>query len=341
MAGKLFGPDTMNAPWGLESRLKLAKLACQFFDFSRIADNHKAIGKAVSGAQSLHPLTAEDFIKFLELSRAFSKTPNGFLVMNFLQQMVSKGLLVYAGQGRSPVLGLKDHYLYIEMGLEARRGSFRLVRLLGPEFLYKLCAPSLVHITGTNENGDVVGGTGFVVNTSYVLTCRHVVSDMKLKHRQTIQGREYTVNAKSVHQHPSIDVAVIRVDGPPLSPLKGALFQPPVVAKTVYTLGYPKLPMLREASVTMQHGAVTNQSVTSLEGDNLFLYSAISRPGNSGGPVMSEDGYVVGLSIVDSAGKYVENDAFSPHYAGIPAQVVVKAVKDLGLGIELVFEGYE
>ena len=91
----------------------------------------------------------------------------------------------------------------------------------------------------------------------------------------------------------------------------------------------------------MQQGAVTNESVTSLAGERLFLYSAISRPGNSGGPVVSEDGYVVGLSIVDATGQYRANEAFSPHYAGIPAQVVVQAVKDLGLGIELPFEHYE
>ena len=77
----------------------------------------------------------------------------------------------------------------------------------------------------------------------------------------------------------------------------------PVVAQTVYTLGYPRLPGLRDASVTMQQGAVTNESVTSLAGERLFLYSAISRPGNSGGPVMSEDGYLVGISIVDATGK--------------------------------------
>ena len=93
--------------------------------------------------------------------------------------------------------------------------------------------------------------------------------------------------------------------------------------------------------MTMQHGVVTNESVTSLSGENLFLYSAISRPGNSGGPVMSDDGYVVGLSNVNAIGQYQPDEAFSPHYAGIPAQVVVKAVDRLGVGIELPFENYE
>lgn len=134
---------------------------------------------------------------------------------------------------------------------------------------------------------------------------------------------------------------MMRVSGPPLTPVPGFFFQPPIVGQDVYTLCYPRLPGLREASVTMQPGAVTNEWVTSLAGDPLFLYSAIARPGNSGGPVLSEDGYVVGLSVLDSIGQYRGEDAFSPHYAGIPAQVLVQAVQDLDLGISLPFEPYE
>ena len=56
---------------------------------------------------------------------------------------------------------------------------------------------------------------------------------------------------------------------------------------------------------------------------------------------MSEDGYIVGLSIVDARAEYCSDEAFSPHYAGIPSQVVVEAVASLGLGMELPYEDYE
>ena len=240
----------------------------------------------------------------------------------------------------SSIAGLEDHYLYMVTVGEAKRGLFRLVPVLGPEYLYRLCTPSLVHIKGAKD-GDVAAGTGLVISDSHILTCCHVVSDMELDPKQVFQDNEYEINANSIHSHQEIDLAVMRVDGPPLSPMQGILLQAPVVAQTVYTLGYPKLPGLRDASVTIQQGAVTNESVTSLSGESLFLYSAISRPGNSGGPIISEDGYVVGLSIVDATGQYHAEDAFSPHYAGIPAQVLVKAVEDLGLGIQLPFEKYE
>ena len=341
---QLFGPDTMNAPWGLDSRLKLVALACGFFNVNEIAANHAVIGKDLPNLENPRPLAVIDFLKYLEMQRAFPKTPNAFRVAQIIERMVSAGLLVHvghAGHGSPTIAGLQDQYLYLLTEREAQRNLFQLVPALGPEYLYRLCAPGLVHITGTNEDGRVVAGTGLVVHPCHIVTCRHVVSDMTVDPRQTFQGREYAITDGSVHRHHEVDVAVIRVDGAPLSPLKGALMQAPVVAQTVYTVGYPKLPGLREASVVMQQGVVTNESVTSLAGESLFLYSAISRPGNSGGPVMSEDGYMVGLSIVDATGQYQAKEAFSPHYAGVPSQVVVKAVEDLGLGIQLPFEHYE
>ena len=342
MPNRLFGEDTMNAPWGLPARLKLVLMACRFFGAARLADSYRLIGKEVPKGGNPEPLTAGDFLKWLETGNAFLKPPNGLRVMQLIDRMVSSGLLVRAGYGNRSFAGMGDHYLHMATKWDERRKHFRYASVLGPEFLYHLCAQGLVHITGTfGETRDVAAGTGLVIDSCHVLTCRHVVTDMVVDRRQIIQGQEYVVDDGSVFPHPACDVAVIRVDGPPMSPLQGAIFQRPVVGQTVHTLGYPKLPGLKEAAVTIQQGAVTNESVTSLSGEPLFLYSAISRPGNSGGPVVSDDGYIVGLSIVDATAEYRPDEPFSPHYAGIPGQVVVWAVEGLGLGIDLSFEKYE
>lgn len=338
---ELVGPDTMNAPWGLESRFKLVQLACEFFDVGNAEANHTLIGKELTrGDHGQFPmLTVGDFLKYLEVKEAFSKAPNAFRVAQILRKMEDADLLSHGGSGNRSVARMDYQYAHYTTKVEARRKKFRFVPVLGPEFLYDLCARGLVHITGTNKDGDVAAGTGLVVHPSYILTCRHVVCDMKMDEQQEFQRHE--VKAKSVYSHPQVDIALIHVEGPPLSPLQGAIFQKPFVAQTVYTLGYPKLSGLMDASVTMQHGTVTKELATSLSGDSLFLYSAISRPGNSGGPVMSDEGYVVGLSVVDVTGQYQQDERFAPHYAGIPAQVVVEAVKDLCLDIQLPFEDYE
>lgn len=336
----LSGPDTMNAPWGLESRVKLVVAALGFFDLEHLADHRALIGKETPTGSEQQLLNTFDFLKYLEIRGLFSKPPNAFVVTRMLDLMAGKSLLTAAGNP-SRFGGLDGHYVTIGQPGEARRGLLALVCVLGPELLFDRCKSGLVHITGRNGKGDAVAGTGIVVASRSVLTCRHVVSDMEVDSMQTFQGKECQVNDASIHCHPSLDVAVLQVQGPSLDPLNEAVFRTPIVGQPVYTLGYPKLPGMREATVVMQPGAVTSPSVTSLSGDQLFLYSAISRPGDSGGPVMSEDGYVVGLCTVDSAAEYSSDGPFSPHYAGIPGPVVVEAVRDMCLGLNLPFEELE
>ena len=94
----------------------------------------------------------------------------------------------------------------------------------------------------------------------------------------------------------------------------------------------------------MQSGEVTNESVLVFGGVELFLYSAISRPGDSGGAVVSDDGYVVGMTteLSDSRVHTSEGEeVFSPHYAGISSHVLARAVDELGLGVEIPLETYE
>ena len=79
-SGQRFGPDTMNAPWGLASRLKLAQLACEFFNATKLAKSHAAIGKQLPKQINPAPLSAEDFLSYLEVVGAFPKTPNALLV---------------------------------------------------------------------------------------------------------------------------------------------------------------------------------------------------------------------------------------------------------------------
>lgn len=337
----LAGPGTMNAPWGLDSRARLVELACEFFDPSKSAENLAAIDQKPTPGNSAHFFDVIEFLEYLRRRQIFRRPPSVFRVAQVLERMTSAGLLTRILAPDAPSITGIAPGRYMLTGGDAHRGQFRFASVLGPEYLYRLCVPTLVHIAGTSKTskGSPASGTGLVVDEQHILTCRHVVSDMELDRRQVFQDREYEVTDRSIHEHAEMDVAVMRVDGPRLAPVPGFLLQAPVVGQTVYTLGYPKLPGLLEASVTMQPGAVTNESVTSLAGERLFLYSAIARPGNSGGPVVSEDGYCVGLSTVDATGQYVGENAFSPHYAGIPAQVLVAALDDLGL--RLLLEQYE
>ena len=90
----LSGPDTMNAPWGLDSRFTLVVLACDFFNIAKLAANRAVIGKKLADSGSPKPLTVSDFLKYLEVKKAFPRPPNAFRVARIVEQMVSAGLLV-------------------------------------------------------------------------------------------------------------------------------------------------------------------------------------------------------------------------------------------------------
>ena len=337
----LFGEHTLNGPLHLRSRLTLALLAQHFFDATKVAEHYATIDKQLPPRESSpQPLTVSDFLQYLAIKWPFSKRPNALRVAQFIDKMAGAGLLTLCHRGKIMLGGLHDHYLHIPQPADARRGGFALASAVGPDLLYNECRRGLVHITGVSNTNDDVAGTGIVISPRHVLTCRHVVLDMQLHETQMFQGHRCTIAEDSVHAHPVVDVAVLLLDGPQLSPLSTAVFRPPIIADVVYTLGYPKLPGLRDASVTMQHGSVTNDEVTSLAGQSLFLYSAISRPGNSGGPVLSYDGYFVGLCSEDATAQY-SADTFSPHYAGVPAPVVAEAVKELDVGVQLPFQPLE
>ena len=330
----------MNAPWGLRSRLKLVKFAQDFFHLDKLPASYATLGRQPPSGAPM-PLTVFDFLKYLDIKQAYPKRPNGFRVALLLRHLADHELLVHVSHAKQSLGGLHDRYLYVPSIINSDRHAFRLLPALGPELLYELCSRALVHITGKSKCGNEVSGTGIVVDAHHILTCRHVVRDMDVDAEQTFQGNTYLIEDSSIQAHADLDVAVLRIPDAPLTPVPGAFFQRPVVGQQVYTLGFPKLPGLRDASVTMQQGTVTNPAVTALSGEPLFLYSAISRPGNSGGPIVSADGYVVGLCVVGSTADYGDDEPFSPHYAGIPGHHVVDAVGDLDLGIDLPVEELE
>lgn len=222
-----------------------------------------------------------------------------------------------------------------------RPGKLWLSSALGGDFLHHIVSPAIVHLTGIDkETNDVAAGTGLIFHPNYILTCRHVINDMKIdKHQTTNQGQAFDIADQITHQE--ADVGLIRVDSK-LAVVKGLAFLDPSISQRVYSLGYPRIPMASEASLVMQSGEVTNESITTTQKEKAFLYSAIVRPGNSGGPLLSIDGYVVGISMQDLIEKNnKENVPFSPHFAGIPASEIARCVAELDAKAVIPMENFE
>ena len=324
------------APFDVVLRTEVALKAVHFFHITNYAEVCETMGW--EQGKLIPPLSGVDFLEYLKKVGILDQPMNYvYRIRDILVSMEANSILLNQGRdGQMPLFC--TYYCMGDFSRLRTQGALWLAKSLGADFIFEQAKEAVVHITGMSEKScSPVGGSGIVFHKNHILTCRHVVENMKIDRQQVFQGKQCAIDGDAVHVSQQNDVAVIRVEED-LTTVPGLVFCEPSIAKTVFTLGYPRIPFVREACLVMQRGEVTRELVTSLCGESLFLYSAISRPGNSGGPIISDDGYVVGISSESIEGKYESGEPLSPHYAGIPAQVVAQSVTELQLGVEVPFE---
>ena len=368
---------TRLAPMDVDTQTVVAVLASRFF-----SPGSELQARKPPPRQPITPASGRDFMDFLEKNNPLPDEPHKYIsqIRGLLERMCSNSILIDMGVGRDGgfVMLPKSYYALSEVSNLRASGVLWLAKILGGRFVHRQVSPAIVHVVGDNNRGE---GSGIVFDAHHVLTCGHVVSRMSVATEQVFQGKVVTI--EQVVEHDTEDVAVIRVKEP-LATVPGLGFLAPMVSQKVYRFGYSRVPCSIPSStgispLVMQSGEVTSESVLVYGRLELFLYSAIARPGDSGGAVVSEDGYVVGMTTelsdarlgkadgqdvaspsppdgVPDAGVVVATtaessdagggktdgeDVFSPHYAGIPSHVLAKAVDDLDLGVRIPYETYE
>ncbi|RZK42572.1 MAG: serine protease [Pedobacter sp.] len=149
------------------------------------------------------------------------------------------------------------------------------------------------------------GGTGFAISSNgYVLTNYHVIKGADSLYIQNSKGISYKV--QKYYADPVNDIAILKVTDLSFTPL-GAI--PYSIKKTsagigerVYTLGYPK------DDIVLGDGYVSSR--TGINGDSLAYQIAIPvNPGNSGGPLLDNNGNIVG--VINSKEEKIDGAAFA------------------------------
>ncbi len=165
---------------------------------------------------------------------------------------------------------------------------------------------SVLKITGTNDCGRGVEGSGFVYADGRVMTNAHVVAGVD---DPVVEIGGDTVSAEVVHYDEDVDVAVLALDTSGLPFL--AFDDEAREGDGVAILGYPQ-----DGPYDVQVGRIrAEQRLRSpdIYGDGSVLREVYSlrglvRPGNSGGPIVSSAGDVVGMvfaaSVTDSETGY-------------------------------------
>lgn len=157
---------------------------------------------------------------------------------------------------------------------------------------------SVVKVSGPRPDcGNGATGSGYVSTPEHVTTNAHVVAAMSSPRVTTAQGKSYA--ATIVGFDPRLDVAVLYVPGLPLPAVPTSTA---VAAGTQGVVaGYPGggplevLPAVVSGTLTSGRAVGTDIYGQSPVVRDALVISADVRPGNSGGPLLGEDGTVLGL----------------------------------------------
>jgi len=157
---------------------------------------------------------------------------------------------------------------------------------------------SVVKVRGANVCGRGVEGSGFVIADHYLMTNAHVVAGVR---RPTVIVGDDERDATVVYYDPDTDIAVLSFDSQGLTPLR---FDTGAKAReAIAILGYPE-----DGPYDVQSGRIrSSQRLRSpdIYGDGTVIRDVYSlrgliRPGNSGGPIVDDEGEVVGVVFAAS-----------------------------------------
>lgn len=151
-------------------------------------------------------------------------------------------------------------------------------------------------------------GTGFIVDPKgIIITNQHVVSDVSASYKViTEDGKEYSV--VEILRDDSNDIALLKVDSTSLKALQLGDSDTLLVGQTVIAIGTP----LGEYAGSVTTGVISglDRSVTTSSGwfgsttkiyENVIQTDAAVNSGNSGGPLISSEGKVIGINFATTA----------------------------------------
>lgn len=203
--------------------------------------------------------------------------------------------------------------------------------------IYQQDASGVVSIKAVTAEGED-SGTGIVLNKKgLILTNDHVIEGARSLTVSPGGSSSETRTAKVVGEEANHDLAVIQIDptGLGLKPLKIASSSSLQVGDAVYAIGNPY-----GLNETLTRGIVSalNREISAPDGAKItgaIQTDAALNPGNSGGPLLNEEGEVIGVNS-QIASEAATTSGSQPGSTGvgfaISSNMLVRAVRTIEAG---------
>ncbi|MDO8683286.1 MAG: ankyrin repeat domain-containing protein [Armatimonadota bacterium] len=191
---------------------------------------------------------------------------------------------------------------------------------------------AVVFIRHRSADGNQCTGSGFIISPAgYLVTCAHVVEPSSTS-KKGISDKVWvrlsddtTHEAKTYSLDDENDIAILRLPGRDYNYLM--LEQTSVAqGQDVFVLGYPLGQALGKEMV------VTRGIISAIRaGGSVLQMDAAMNPGNSGGPILNDQGCVIGIAFARIADFQGTNFAVSASLISLPkdAQLSKESLNDL------------
>ncbi len=317
---------------------------CNFFSPINYREMCKVTGVEAAKGQIL-PLSLGGFFKYLNLIKNFEAYRYMGHIERIIQKLINNAILTPAGsraEGSPPF----NHCYYskLEVTEMQRTNIFWLGKILGEEFLMEKYKPFIVRFEGSYKNGSSGTGSGIIIDEKTILTCRHNLTDLDEYDCYLGESKLCLLEHKYHDVH---DIGIVKLANPiNISPFP--YFGIPYVLDDTLTMGYPPLRGMKDAALISQKGEI-NAICKNWEDCDCITISSTVRPGNSGCPVISKSGYIVGVvtQSTNSASSAsvdktdVRDDLSIPFYNAIASTAIIEILSELDNSISIRFENYQ
>lgn len=184
-------------------------------------------------------------------------------------------------------IDMHDYYLKFKRALAVFLSVYSVC------FFATYANPALAEVIKANKGSSF--GTGFIVSTEgYIVTAWHVVKNKQQVYVGPVTGNKWK-KAKVIKLDEKNDLALLKVPAMQRTVLEFAEWSDVPIGLEAYSIGYP-IPKVLGLSRKMTQGLVNGDKTESGD-EGFFQFSAETQKGNSGGPVFSPDGLVIGVVL--------------------------------------------